>query len=425
MSGANYWLQQPTWFINSASGNDEATGIDSAHPIKTNAELQRRWGMINGNCAKLPQSTVVTIMGDMPDDDVMQFHNMFAENADLDIVGTPTVIASGTFTAVSPINRATQTMQTVTDTGLAGGWAAHVGIHMIRIVGGPRAGSTAWVAKDLGSSTCRTSRFVRTEIDAFYPTSLAPQVGDTYQILQPTRVTAGDIRVQGYNDTLAGGPDQDVKHTTLIDLFLHTSIENVQINGGGTGFVKLCNVRYDAMRTGGVLLNMQGCVLYDSIGVADRGFRVFGNAYLLACCFLNGVLGGGGGFIASNGYIFVDMDTLYQGIASINIEGFADMGTVALFDTIGSGVFVNAPSASVVTRAGHDGVDLLWGGNVGGSGPAITVAGGGIVSYTTKPTANSGLGLGREVRLNGVNLLWADVPASDLSSGAVVGVRVP
>lgn len=411
----SYWLRQPTWVINPSTGDDEATGVDAGHPIRSHAELARRWSMQAGP-AKLDQATTVTYTGALLGSDIVSFNVGFGEAGGLNVFGTPTSPASGAFTGVTAINRGTQTFQAVTDSGLVGGFTPYVGTHMLRIVGGPRAGSTAWVAKDLGGGSARTSRWVKYSLTTLAPTSagMAPQVGDAYQVLLPTQVTMGDVRVQAYDDTVFA---TSTKIINLIDMFGHAAVQNTQLLGGGMGFIKTANCRFDALRIGGVLAVLHGCNIF---GVTpDQGFRVLGGAFV----FTYAALSQRGGFIAPGGFLEYDLDSLLQGAAFVNVQGHLQIGTMACFDGIsGGGIFVSGPSGKAQSTADQDGADLLWGTNNIGRG--IVLTSGANFSYTTKPTINSGLGLGREISVGGVDLLLADVPVSDIQSLSVIAQRL-
>jgi hypothetical protein len=38
------WLSQSTWYVDAIAGNDENSGVDVSHPLKSTDEIQRRWG---------------------------------------------------------------------------------------------------------------------------------------------------------------------------------------------------------------------------------------------------------------------------------------------------------------------------------------------------------------------------------------------
>jgi len=412
-----YWLRQPTWFIDPIAGNDRNTGLDSGHAIKTFAELARRWGRI-GTC-KFDQATTVTVTSSPPVGDIFDSIIAFGESGSLKIVGTPTIVASSSFTNVGNINRATPLMQTVTDTAVLGGsWTPYVGTHMIRnTTAGPRLGATAWVAFDLGSQTCRTTRFTKPLLTTSVPTftAMAPQIGDTYQLLLPTQISIGVVQVLAANNSVS------TKQLIMTDIFGHTVTDSSLFTAGGMAGFRFGNCRFDAFRLTGGAGNAQGCMFSGSVVAqgcyigAGAQFLAFSGGAITPVQFLPGSTGS------------LDLDFLFQSSTTpVIFKGAViNAGLVVVFD--GGGPWLDGGTYN--SDPGLDGgLDLLWGGNL--TSNALTVRGG-TFAYTTKPTLNAGLGVPREVRLggtpgftpNGSDITWALVPASDLGSGAFIAER--
>lgn len=140
--GDKQWRQQATWFINNATGNDEATGVASVSAIKTHRELERRLGPR----ALIEQDTVVTIETDLDATvDASPSVDLILGAAVLfRYVGSASSALSGTLTSQTATSRATNTQQTVTDTGQS--FAGQLG----RRIRFGASGPYAWIAAIAG-----------------------------------------------------------------------------------------------------------------------------------------------------------------------------------------------------------------------------------------------------------------------------------
>lgn len=410
-----YWRRQPTWLVDPISGNDRDTGL-AGHAIKTLEEISRRWG--RSGTAGLAQATSITMTSPPPAGDVFEPSVAFADAGSLSLVGTPGIVATSTFTGVTSINRGTQTFQAVTDAAVLGGsWAPYVGTHMVRIVGGPRAGSTAYVYADLGSQTARTTRFSKPNLGTFIPTfaTMAPQVGDAYQLLLPTKVSVGVVRVQAANNSVA------TKQLSMVDVFAHSIVDSSLFTGGGMAGFRFANCQFDAFRLTGAAGNAQGCNFNGATTAA--GLYIGANAQFLA--YTGGALNPPQFLPGSNSTL--DLDFLFSSTTPLIQTGaVVTGGLVACFGA--GGLWLEG--GNYYSDPGNDsGLDLLWG--AGLTSNALTVRNG-TFAYTTKPTLMAGSGTPREVRLggspgftpNGTDITWAMVPAADIGSGSFIATRI-
>lgn len=114
------WQSQATWYIDPAAGDDENDGSTTAAggsptyvgALATWAEYMRRTdGVVSTN-------TTVTVLGAMAEDIVGVLRGA-AANLEFLLVGTPTVLASGTVAAVSLPVPATNTRGVLSVTGIA------------------------------------------------------------------------------------------------------------------------------------------------------------------------------------------------------------------------------------------------------------------------------------------------------------------
>lgn len=404
MSGTNVWLQQPTWFIDPASGNDEATGVDAGHPIKTCWELLRRWG--RRGSAYINQATTVTITSSIPTTDVFDGADIvIGPSGSLSIGGTPTTSFSGAFTGVTAINRATQTMQAVADTGLGGGWGSRVG-SLLRNTNATRLNASAWVVKDLGSSTARTSRWAVPTATGSAPTvaAKAPVVADTYNIVSLPTMYVGNISITSTQRT------PSTRSLAFQNLVVSGTGLNdpCAINGKGNAIVRFGNCKLVGVNMSSVFAILQACYLADNTRPCNA--TCGSSLFMLACASEVAPFVG-------NSYMLWDLDTIFQATAhSVNVDGGSvlDIGTACMFDGVSSQHILFNGKGQTYTL--FDGTDLLWGSNTSGQTKVVS---GGSLFYTNKPTMDSGAGIGREITVGITPMLWSDVPAE--SGGARVG----
>lgn len=152
--GFNEWFALPTaatlaataWFIDSIAGLDSNTGTTAGAALKTFAELVRRYGI----GTRLTGLGLITIklLNDLPASDPIDGLELTCIDTALMIVGTATTVRSGTLTAVTTIDRVTNTPWDVTDIT-----STFNPGDRIRITAGPNAGNILWVAKQLGGPT--------------------------------------------------------------------------------------------------------------------------------------------------------------------------------------------------------------------------------------------------------------------------------
>ena len=191
--GPNPYLAEPNWFISWLTGNDQNTGVTIDAPLKTFAELVRRWGRdpVAPNFTT-PSVTITVIDHNAADHIGVQFYNrIFTMNASVTIIAAASaVLQTGTFTAVRPKNVATNTPFGVTDSAITGGtWP--VG-RRIKILTGAAAGAWTWIVKNEGA---QVARITSPSINGSTP--VTPGVGDTYQIETLTDLFLANISSKG------------------------------------------------------------------------------------------------------------------------------------------------------------------------------------------------------------------------------------
>ena len=221
------WWNQLTWFITSAAlaGTDEGDGASAPNAISPQEYRRRhlaRW---------LPgietASVVINVVADLGDNDYIQVEwsvGLRGLPVNFTIQGAQTVVATGLITADTPINRATNTPNSIT-AGFA--WAAHVG-RMIRLQG--TTTTTAWVVKDLGANTARLS-----EESVAGVTGPGFATGQTVEVVTLTKVPG--IHVIGPSQILMN--DCSINPAAVASLKLATIYANfvpsrVQFAGGAS-----------------------------------------------------------------------------------------------------------------------------------------------------------------------------------------------
>ena len=191
--GPNPYLAETAWFISWLTGNDQNTGTTLATPLKTFAELVRRWGRdpVAPNFT-VPTVTITVIDHNAADHIGIQFYNrIFTSNTNVTIVAAASaILQSGSFTAVRAKNVATNTPFGVTDSAIPGGtWP--VG-RRIKVLTGAAAGAWTWIVKDEGAQVARiTSPSINGSA------AVTPAVGDTYQIETLTDLFLANISSKG------------------------------------------------------------------------------------------------------------------------------------------------------------------------------------------------------------------------------------
>lgn len=176
--GSERWRTQPTWFVDPVSGHDENVG-SQASPLETFREFSRRIDQ-----GEIRMTIDVTLTSDAGATDKLYLNNVsILPDAMIRVHGQPTTLDSGTFTATTNLNAATQTPPSVTDA--AQDFSAYLNRRM-RIVGGARDGAIAFISLVTAATTVRTSAWATNNV-AGVPYSPAvvlvnPVAGDAYVI---------------------------------------------------------------------------------------------------------------------------------------------------------------------------------------------------------------------------------------------------
>lgn len=405
--------KQPTWFLSAATGSNRNSGIDSAHPLRDCEERQRRVGR-----APVRQPTTITYMDSPSASDCEVFDRVpIGVGGSLMIQGTLTVVTSGTLTGFTGFNRATQSKNIISDTGLAGGFAAHVG-RFCRITGGARVGTVWSITKDLGGGSAEIASPGITTATSFGSFARStPQTGDPYDI-----VTAPILRA-GAMDFIAGSQQRP---TTGFNRVIVQDLEidfGNKTSGVSTDFASGISSDY-------VAAQLTRCKL-DAVSVRGSSLRVFQcyhSGYILvavgASVFMNAGAHTSHIQINTGAYARLDFDELFQGgQITLSRGGYVEIGTACVFDKVGDGIALNAGGVALCSPLSDAATSALWGN--GNTGRGVNLNSGARLHWYSgaggaKPTINAGLGLGREVMLGDADFLYADIPAE--ARGAAMGL---
>lgn len=213
-----HWTNQQNWDLDSATGNDENSGLaGSGFPVKTMIEINRRLRRVNGNST---YTVNVAAAGMSSSNDAIKFNgdqdsSVAAAQTVLLLKGVTTNAVTGTITSCSAPVPATNTGGVFADTSVT--LSSYIG-HIITMTSGVANGAVAVIAKDLGGSAVRVHDF-------YMPTTGAiaagfPSPGDTYVIktlpvvtafnggqgLRPrSRIVCQDLTLSGNNQANAVG----------------------------------------------------------------------------------------------------------------------------------------------------------------------------------------------------------------------------
>lgn len=395
------WALQATWFINASTGSDEATGLTSLLPIKSEAEFERRVGNLT-----VAQNTTVTLQTDLLDTDPIQ-PRMTLVNAVLEYVAAPVAGRSGSITTFTAKNRATNQRYQIRDTGMGGTWTTDLDRH-VRMTSGAASGKISGVILDNGSQTCTLSEF--TDLDGL--ASVPPTTGDTYEIVTARKATFGALGRMSFVNSF-------VQFSTL-DFQAPSGFGHESLTMGAGAIFRGCTFR------GIVIVNLGSYYFNNCI-------QMFGYMYITGgrpACYGGFVRSSGGASVlAEAGQLVLDADFICQGGSCIvGSGGSVVAGLMATFDA-GSGFFSGGEGVLVGANAGFGftgsngsfqcetlfaGGNALWGSGNVGAGVTVNAGGNAVVDNT--PTIT---GAGGNFRVN--NLTSAR--AFDTTTGAYTATR--
>lgn len=173
------YLTQTAWYVNSVTGND-ANDASVGAPIKTLAELERRW---NGRTFSSAVTAVtVSLAGTFPTEGLYLNAIFASPGATLVISGTMTQVDNGTITAYQDWNSAANLRGQLTDA--VQDFTAHVR-RRVRYTDGTAVGALTWIGSLGGGVTVANVGRPRTggAPDSLFTGAFkVPSVGNAYVI---------------------------------------------------------------------------------------------------------------------------------------------------------------------------------------------------------------------------------------------------
>lgn len=175
------WQCQDSWFINASTGNDENDGLTLGTAIRTYREFTRRvsfgsmWQISNA------RTVLVTQVGDCLSTDLLNLSVFVDNDSTLEFAGAYTTARTGTFTATSATNAASNIQAQVEDT-VNGVWTSYVNpaTYLFTPVLIPSSNASFVLDKDLGSGVAQVTDTRTLTIQT--ASWVTPSVGDTYVV---------------------------------------------------------------------------------------------------------------------------------------------------------------------------------------------------------------------------------------------------
>lgn len=195
---SKYWMGQTDWFIDNA-GSREATGADASHPIP---EVERQfrmgpnpeWTANAYHLRYLTDTTSVVLAGSKRPNSTIFLHGSATDS-----VGQSTLY-SGTITALTALNYATNQPWDLTSSGLTTSWTADGVLNKrIRLTSGT-TGAKGFSLKDLTGKKARCGEFT---VPGTYTapitipfSSASPASGNTFVVERLTKISRMVINLQ-------------------------------------------------------------------------------------------------------------------------------------------------------------------------------------------------------------------------------------
>lgn len=379
--GAN---DQTTWFINPSSGSDSANGSTSGTALATWAEYRRRVGA-------LPVvSSTVNVLGNLPASDPMR-PPYVPDGSHVVITGAlgTTTLATASVTATTTVNRATNTPNNITASGLSGNWSALGLINQRgRVTSGARAGTVFWAAKDTGTKSARISQ----------PTGQSPIDTQTQVVLQN-----GDPFVV---ETLPSVADLifDEPVSNIFSSGLNLTVSNLDLSQIAGVVPEAINGVFGAIVFGGCNMgSIEGSHQDFGCQYPDFFSAYIGNKTISAGLMQGDVqLYPGGVIYASTGTISQGGGAWMISPGAVLIGGGLDLG---VFDSSGDGI----DSYGLVSD-----VDTLWGS--GNTGFGLRGFPQSWMTFNAAPTIT---GTSGNVNLGGDTQTWAGIATNGYTSASL------
>ena len=170
------WVSQTTWYVDATNGNDDNSGATTLLPLQTVNELTKRLVSLIGGI-----TYTVNLLSDIPKTDDATFDIQVIPNGaslipTLTINGFRTLVRSGTVTAATQANYASNSACFATIQDGAISWASDIGSF---IVSGTHGG---WIVKDQGAGTARVNAWWNDSTRSTVVPATAPSAAAAYSV---------------------------------------------------------------------------------------------------------------------------------------------------------------------------------------------------------------------------------------------------
>jgi hypothetical protein len=395
------YLTQTDWGVNSSTGSDTNAGT-SAAPIKTLAELERRW---NGRSfAPTVTAVTVSLTGSFQTEPLNLSAIFTSPTATIvEVTGSVTTVASGSVTAYTGFTPSTNTRAQLTDG--AQNFTAHVR-RRIRMTSGAANTAVTYICSLGGGITVANVGAFRTPPTTSLISTGAtvnPGIGDTYVVeTLDTQIREYNINCPGAVVRLKSIEVSPVAGTTLCSCKSHQG-GSVNLLVWGSAIVKTATLTLAEGSCTWIASSLRGT---GSIEIRDSA------AIHRNMCFFHNIQYHFGSFVQGG-------ENVHDGNGTDNVTLVIELGAElsenqhrGFFGCINGGGFLslvhmaNMGQWTMITSTA-----LFWGAAGNTSTNAVDVENGCGASYVTKPTA-TGVAPGSDVVLaGGAAIAWAAVPA--------------
>jgi len=366
------WAQQPVWYINSSSGNDENDGSTGLTALKTADEIQRRWGPN----PLLKQSITIYVEDDI---DLLQLYARTAsKEVTITIFGDAISTYTSTISLISDINAGNNTATYLNVAGVSD-WNLFLNN---RVNYDTINNSNAWVAKanpeSLGIDTARMT------VGYYFnnnPVRELPTVGTTAAIIHTFPIINHiNINIQAATNDGYGVSYQTVKIDSIncdgsFSVKSGESYAQVLITGCNLS----CAIDVDPGKDS---VKFVGCKISPTTGIIPNGS--------FSGCLITGSI-----VNIQNQYF---TECLFQGVTCKSLGGtFANMTQCQIFDSPSNGLDI-LPGAIVNIVSGLSGH--------GNNNLGVNIGNGGELIYDTRPFITGASG---DIRFNGSTVTWGSL----------------
>lgn len=328
-------LDTPNWYVDPANAStcasDSNTGTSatcasgSVGPLLHLAEIYRRWGTTSPVISVA--ITVHVLSNDVATDPWVVTPIGVGDFSNITLIGTPTVLASGTIGTFTPLNRSAATLNKITASGQSG---AYWTPYRSQLVHDTTADAYFWVWQDLGSAQASISATMASSPYVATPYKTIAN-GDAFQVLHLPNLQIG---------TAGSGSIGWTQFSGFTDIAPATMIQDAQ---------------FDKVKVTGFIFPTGGGV----------GSAIFNNSELDPSAEIIAVLQVYGGLVQGTVVLFgnaaqvsqLDGDCLMTGI--IYVQDTLSVGEAAFFDSTYAAD--SAQPNTVSLCAANYGIPIQWG----------------------------------------------------------------